>query len=153
MPRVEQLTGVLDDGTAAVQPPPSSSPIQVAYGESFTLHLIVRNPSGRQIRSSPTNTISYGARRSPLPSGQLLFQHVAQPAADGGWDCPIVRADYKLIFEGAGRFFFDLWFTDNSGVTSISNPVAPLAAFIVTPAAVDPLGPTSLPIPTPLTVF
>lgn len=139
MPKVISIQGVVEDGTppTGVVQLGQGKAIQAAFGENLTIHLIVRGPSGKQVVSSTQRVITFGARTKPLPTGQLLFQHNGVPTLDGGWDLSIVPADYKLIGLGAGRFFFDVWLTDNSLSPPQSNPVQALSAFIVTPSAIS----------------
>lgn len=151
MPRIIPITAVVDDGTpqsAAVPTPAASTPITVAYGEDTTVHLIARTTSGKTLASSSSLVVTYGARVKPAPAGQLLFKHVAVPTSDGGWNCPIVPADYKLIASGQGRFFFDMWLTDNTVNPPLNLQLQPLVAFIVTPSAILPGDPTTAPMPT-----
>lgn len=151
MPRVVELRGIIEDGTSYVSISPQTQPqaIQAAYGEALTIHLLVFNPSGHQVRATSQRVITYGARAKPLPDGQLLFQHIADisPVGDGGWDLAIVPHDYVNVVEGAGRFVFDVWLTDNTLSPPQSCPVQPLAQFIVTPSAVSVSGPSTAPVP------
>lgn len=153
MARQETIICILDDGTpdtgVIVATP---GPVQVQWGESFTAHVLVFTPQGVQIPASTQRVLTFGARRGPLPMGAPIFQHVAvvSPQGDGGWDCQIVAADYVTIPEGAGRFVFGVWLTDNTLNPAPSNPVRPLSAFIVTGSAVSPSQPSTSPVPAQL---
>ena len=156
MARTETIVCILEDGTpdngTVVATP---GPVAVAYGESFTAHVLLFTPQGVQIKATSQLVLTFGARRGPLPQGAPIFQHIAQvsPIGDGGWDCQIVPADYALIPEGAGRFVFDVWLTDNTINPPPSNQLRPLSAFIVTGAAVSPSLPSTSPIPTQLVAY
>lgn len=156
MSRVVQLTGIVDDGTLGPAVPVLlEQPIQTAYGENLTIHLVLKNPSGRQVVATPQRIVTYGARTKPLPTGQSLFQHIAviSPLGDGAWDCAIVPADYQWITTGSGRFVFDIWLTDNSLATPQNNPVQALSPWIVTPSAVSVTSPSTAPVPAPTLVL
>lgn len=151
MPRVIEIVGIIDDGapTVRLQPPVLPPPVQAEYGENVTIHLLLFNPSGHQVFATTDKVVTYGARAQPLPFGVLLFQHIAtiSPTGDGGWDLPIVPHDYVNIQNGAGRFTFSIWLTDNTVFPPQSVPVTPLGPFIVTPTAISVDGPSTAPIP------
>ncbi len=158
MARVLNITGVIDDGLAAalgVAPPPPAAVVQVANGENITLHLVLLNPSGNQVKATSQRVITYAVSTAPLPLGQQLFQHIAAISlrGDGGWDLPIVANDYKNIVTGTGRFLLDVWLTDSTISPPQSNPVIAVSAFIVTPAAVNVGGPSTAPVPAQLTAY
>lgn len=158
MPRVIQLTGIIDDGNPAPTPlraPPIPTPIQAGYGEGFTIHLLVFDPSGVQVFATPQKVITYGASTQPLPIGQQLFQHIAvvSPVGDGAWDCEIVPHDYANVPSGAGRFPFSVWLTDNTQSPPQSNPVQALAQFIVVPSAINVSGPSTAPVPQQIVAY
>lgn len=156
MARQETIVCILDDGTpnngTVVA---TKATIQVAFGENFTAHVLVFTPQGTQIPATTQRVLTFGARRGPLPIGAPIFQHIAvvSPIGDGGWDCQIVPNDYALIPEGAGRFVFDAWLTDNSISPAPSNPVLPLTAFIVTPSAVSVTSPSTSPVPSQIIAY
>lgn len=155
MAKTVTLFCVLDDGTTpAVGPAPAPTQangtvVQASYGENLNIHLIVRNPSGRQIPATSQRVVTFGVRDKPLPFGQLMFQHVAvvSPVGDGGWDLSIVPNDYRLMVNGSGRFVVDVWLTDNTLNPPQSNPVQPLAAFLVLPSAIKVTDPSTAPVP------
>lgn len=139
MPRVIELVAVIDDGApiiAGAAPRPTQGPIQVAYGEAVTVHVLLFNKSGAQVPSTTQRVITYGARTRPYPAGQLLFQHLGTLDGTGGWNCPIVAHDYVNVIEGAGRFVIDFWMTDSTASPTTSAPIRTLASWIVTPSAV-----------------
>lgn len=158
MAKTVYLTCILDDGSppvAGFAPPKQGQPVMLEYGENAIIHMRLFTPQGKPIYSASQKVITYGARRGYYPQGQLLFQHLGTVAtiADGGWDCPVVPNDYKLITEGFGRFQFDMWLTDNSVNPPQSNPVQPLSPFIVTPAAVSVTSPSTAPVPSQVVAY
>lgn len=155
MARVVIVNGIVDDGTASDgSQSTANEPIEVAYGENINIRLFLKTTSGKDILASTQHVITYGARTKPLPDGQLLFQHlgVVSPTNDGAWNCVIVPNDYRLIANGAGRFFFDIWLTDSVAAPPVSFQVA-LTTFIVTPAAISVTSPSTVPVPASITAY
>lgn len=156
MTRTILAQGLLDDGTPlapGVAPFPHD-PISLTWGETVTVHLVVKNPSGRQVRATNSLVASFAARRKPAPQGQLFYRRMGVPANDGGWDFELVPQDYKLIFEGAGRFVQDTWLLDQTDINNPKwNPVRGLGALVVLETAQLQQEPITSPTPQQIVAF